>query len=343
MDRAWDTEQGNARRDKRWIRVLFFFLENKSLVLLLILIVTAQFITDGLFFTVDNLSSVLRQISVFTIMALGFTLLFAVQSLDLSIGTMLSLISCLYAWCSLHMPLSVAMLVALVAGLCFGFFNGAFSEMFSLPPFLVTLATAQIFRGVANLLAKGKSINGLRGDIRFLAQANIFRVIPLTVLLIAVMAALLAVMLHSTRMGRHLIAVGGNPQAALSCGISVRRTKIYAYMLSGFCVAIGALVLTGRVSMATPSAGERMEVDVIAAVAVGGTPMSGGKARLGGTLLGCLVVGILINLLNLSSISPFWQGICKGGTILLAILIDSHIERYTRATSQFSLYWGESQ
>lgn len=308
------------------IKTVISLVNNKAFFILILLILISQIATNGLFFTYDNLSSVFRQTAVSAILGVGFTALLASRGLDLSVGSMLSLIGCLYATMTLHIPLPLAILCAMAIGGVLGFCNGAISEFFSLPPFIVTLATAQIFKGHAYLLARGKSVSGLDSSVRYLGQGLIFDVIPISAIIVLILTVVMAVIVHRTRLGRYLIATGGNPEAATASGINVGKTRIYAYILTGICVALGAVVLTGRVSMAAPGAGEGMEMDVIAAVVIGGTPMSGGKARLGGTIFGCLIIGVMSNLLNLLGVSSFWQWVAKGYIILIAMLMDSQME-----------------
>ncbi len=317
------------QREKRGIKSngLMFVLNNKAMLILLILIVIAGVATKGLFLSYGNLSSVSRQIAVSVLIGLGFTVVLASAGVDLSVGHMLSLLGVIYAIFTLHVPMPIAIIGVVAVGMLCGLLNGSISEYLHLPPFIVTLATAQIFKGFAYLLTNGKSINGLSASVKYLGQGLVGGVIPISIVIALAVCLVLCVVMYRTKYGRHVIATGGNAEAALVSGISTQKIKVSAYVVMGICAALGAIVLTGRVSMAAPGAGDGMEMDAIAAVVIGGTPMSGGKVKVGGTVFGCLVIGVMNNLLNLLNVSSFWQWVAKGCIIIFAILIDVQSEK----------------
>jgi ribose/xylose/arabinose/galactoside ABC-type transport system permease subunit len=309
-------------------RIVGLILNNKALFILLILIVVAAFTSRGLFLTYNNFSSVSRQIAVTILLGLGFTTVLAAGGVDLSAGHMLSFVGVVYAILTLHLPFPVAILFALALGVLCGMFNGFVIQKFSLPPFILTLATAQIYKSFAYILSNGKSIGGMSDAVKFIGQGLIFGVIPISILIALVAGVIVAIILYRTKYGRHIIATGGNHKAANVVGINTNLVKISSYVVMGLFAALGAIVLTGRVSIATPGAGDGMEMDAIAAVVIGGTSMSGGKAHVGGTIFGCLVIGVIGNLLNLVNVSSFWQWFAKGLIIVLAIVMDSQAEKY---------------
>lgn len=308
--------------------ITMFVINNKALVIVAVLIAVAQISTKGMFGNYSNISSVMRQIAVSGIVGAGFTAVMAGGGIDLSVGNMVSLMGVIYALLTLRLPLSAALLLTVVCGVLCGSFNGVISEKLKLPAFIVTLATAQIFKGGAYLLTDGKVVSGLSDGVRFFGQGLLFGIIPVSMVLMLLIAGLMAMLLYKMKLGRHIIAAGGNVEAAEVSGINVSRTKIMIYVLSGICAAMGAIVLTGRVAIAACAAGEGMEMDIVAAVVIGGTPMSGGKAKVGGTIFGCLVMGIISNLLNLLGISSFWQWVAKGIIIILAIFLDAQTEGF---------------
>ena len=313
-----------ATKDK----ITLFIVNNKALFILCVLIIIAHISTGGMFASYSNISSVMRQIAVSGIVGAGFTAVMAGGGIDLSVGSMVSLVGMIYAYFSLQLPLPLAVIISLIFGILFGWINGAVSERLRLPAFIVTLATAQVFKGAAYLLTDGRVISGLSNQVKFFGQGLLFNSIPVSMLLMFAVAILMALLLYKMKLGRHIIAVGGNAEAAEVSGINVKRTRTVIYVLSGLCAAIGAIVLTGRVGMAACAAGEGMEMDIVAAVVIGGTPMSGGKAKVGGTIFGCLVMGIISNLLNLLGISSFWQWVAKGVIIILAIFLDVQTEGF---------------
>lgn len=302
-------------------------LNNKALLILIVLVIVAIVMTDGLFFSYKNLSSVARQIAVSAMLGLGFTVLLASGSIDLSVGNMLSFLGVVYAIFTLHMPLPIAIVGALIVGAFCGLANGSISIGLGLPPFIVTLAMSQAYKGFAYLLTNGKSITGMSAAVKYIGQGLLFGFLPISIVIALCSCGILAVLMYSTKFGRYTIATGGNEEAAKVCGINTRFIRIAGFVVLGICAAIGGIILTGRVSIAAPGAGDGMEMDAIAAVVIGGTAMNGGKAKVGGTIFGCLVMGVMSNLLNLLNISSFWQWVAKCVIIILAILLDSWTEK----------------
>lgn len=311
-------------------RVMGFVLNNKALMILVVLMVVAQIASHGLFLTYANLSSVSRQVAVSMLLGFGFTVVLASGGLDLSVGNMLSCIGVLYAFYTKAMPLPLALAAALLSGAVLGAFNGVIAVKLRLTPFIVTLATAQIFKSIAYLLTDGKSVTGMSEAVRYIGQGLIFDAIPLSILIAVIMCLIMCVVMYRTGYGRHIIATGGNEEASRVSGIDVDKIKVSAYVVMGLFAAMGGIVLTGRVSMAAPGAGEGMEMDAVAAVVIGGTPLSGGRGKMGGTIFGCLVMGVMNNLLNLIGVSSFWQWFAKGCIIIIAIFLDAQTENFLK-------------
>lgn len=311
-------------------KLAVFALNNKALLILIVLMVIANVITSGLFFSYANLSSVSRQVAVSMLLGFGFTVVLASGGLDLSVGNMLSCVGVLYALYSLEVPIALAVILAMASGCALGLVNGVISIKLKLAPFIVTLATAQIFKSIAYLLTNGKAVTGMSNAVKYIGQGLVAGTVPLSIVIAVVMCIILAVIMYRTAYGRHVIATGGNQEAARVSGINTQWIQISAYVVMGFFVAMASVVLTGRVAMAAPGAGEGMEMDTIAAVVIGGTPLSGGKAKVGGTIFGCLVMGVMNNLLNLAGVSSFWQWFAKGCIIIIAIILDAQTENFLK-------------
>lgn len=307
-------------------RLLVTLINNKSLFLLVILCVAAHFATGGLFFKGSNISSVIRQTSVSCLMALGFTCVLSCGNLDLSVGHMLSLLSMVYVIVAQTMPLPVAIIATLATGALCGALNGFLAIKIGLIPFVLTLATAQIFRGIAYLLCNGISIAVTDKAMKFIGQGILFGFIPMTAVIVCVLTVVIAVMIYRTQFGRHILATGGNAEAARVSGINVVNVKWMTFIIMGLCNAVAAIVISGRIGIAMPSVGDGMEMDAIAAVIIGGTAMSGGKANVPGAIFGALILGIISNLMNLAGVSSFWQWVTKGLIIIIAIYIDKKTE-----------------
>lgn len=305
-----------------------FVLNNKAMILTILLLVISFILTEGMAATGHNVAGVMRQISVLAIISIGFTIILAGGMMDLSVGNVVSLCGILYGITSKVLPLGLALLLTVLAGVLCEFLNGVLIRAFRLPFFVLTLATGQVFKGIAYIITDGKSIGGLREGVKFLGQGQILGFLPMPFFIMILVVLLMAVVLGRTTYGRHVLAAGGNAQAAEVSGIRVGFINITTLMIGGVCFGLGAAILTGRVASAIPTAGDNYLMDSIAAVVIGGTPMHGGKAKVIGTLFGVALIGIINNMLNLLNISSYWQWVCKGIIIIVAIVLDSMTDRF---------------
>jgi ribose transport system permease protein len=322
-------------RGTKMDKLVKFFLDNKALVILIVLGVVAEVISRGIFLAPDNLEGLVRQVAVACILGVGFSVVIAALGIDLSVGYMVSLLGVTYAIMSLMMPFGLAIILTLLLGFLLGFSNGFIIQQFKLNPFVVTLATAQIFRGAASLLTHGAGIVGLSNNVKFVGQEMVFGIIPFSFIVVLAVTIIIAVVVYRTKYGRHLMAVGGNIEAARVSGINVKAIQIAAYVAVGICCAVSAIVLTGRVAVALPAAAAGIEMDIVAAVVIGGTPMSGGKINIVGTIIGCFIMGIINNSLNLVGVDAFWQWVAKGVIIILAIYLDSKTQSFFTRREKF--------
>jgi ribose transport system permease protein len=227
----------------------------------------------------------------------------------------------------LEFNVSGAVTVGLLVGLLLGFFNGLMITWLRIPPFVATLAMLSIARGLTRLWTGGFPITGLGEAFGFLGTGFLMG-IPMPVWISGGLVGVFLVISRKTRFGRHVYAVGGNERAALLSGLRVNRIKLAVYSLSGLLAAVAGLLATARIDSATPGAGFGYELDCIAAVVIGGTSLSGGRGSILGTALGCLIIGVLNNGLNLLNVSPFWQQVVRGLVILVAVAVDRiHVRR----------------
>lgn len=307
--------------------ILVFFLKNRSLLLVVIFSVLLS-VSTSTFLTPNNLMSLARQISANCIIGVGYTLLLASASVDLSAGYMMCMIGIISGLLSQieGMPFVAILLICVTVGAACGAWNAFIANKFKLPPFLVTLAMQQIFRGALMLLSNGSPIGNLNPGIIFMGQGYIGP-IPFPVILMVVFILIGAVIFSKTQFGRNVIAVGGNPEAARVSGIDVSKTRIAVSVVLGVTIAITSLVSCGRVASAQTTLGGDTVMDIIAAVVIGGTPMGGGSGTVTGTLFGCLVIGLISNGLNLLRVSSFWQMVAKGVIILVAVILDVYSEK----------------
>ncbi|MEJ9281623.1 MULTISPECIES: ribose ABC transporter permease [Ureibacillus] len=290
----------------------------------LILLIIVVSILNPSFLTISNIFNVLRQVSISAIIAFGMTFVILTGGIDLSVGSTLALTGAVAA--SLLAggfdPI-LSMGIALILGLILGGINGVIITKGKVAPFIATLATMTVYRGLTLVYTNGKPISGLGDHASFqLFGKGYFLGIPIPVITTLITFGILYFILHKTTFGRRVYAVGGNEEAAKLSGINADRVKIAVYAISGFLAALSALILTSRLNSAQPTAGQSYELDAIAAVVLGGTSLNGGKGWIFGTLIGALIIGVLNNGMNLIGVSSFWQQVVKGIVILLAVLLD---------------------
>jgi ribose transport system permease protein len=276
------------------------------------------------FLTVGNLLDVTRQVSINAVISFGMTLVILLGGIDLSVGSILAVSSLVVA---LLMrggeSAALATAVGILCGALMGAANGLLVTKGRVAPFIATLGTMTLLRGLALVLCQGSPISGFpSGFFAALGGGYLARMIPLPVVWMLVLFAILWFVLDRTVFGRHVYATGGNAEAASLSGVNVDRVQILVYTLSGFTAAVAGIILTSRLDSAQPTAGEGYELDAITAVVLGGTSLAGGRGWIFGTLLGALLIGVLNNGLNLVGVSAFYQQVIKGSVILLAVLLD---------------------
>lgn len=279
-------------------------------------------IIEPRFLTVSNITNVLNQTTINALIALGMTFVILTAGIDLSVGSILAFTGAIAATLiAADVSLGVTLFVAIAAGGLFGFINGVFIAKLHIQAFIATLAMMIILRGATYVFTGGIPISGMTDPFLWIGNAKV-SFVPVPVLITIVIAAGAFYLLHKTRFGRYIYAVGGNEETARLSGINTSRVKILAYVISGVMSATAAIIVTSRIDSASPNAGTSFELDAIAAVVIGGTSLNGGHGRIVGTILGVLIIGVLNNALNLMGVPPFYQLIVKGSVILLAVVLD---------------------
>jgi ribose transport system permease protein len=288
--------------------------------LALIIVILSVMSSD--FLTVGNIFNVLRQISINALIAFGMTFVILTGGIDLSVGSILALSSALAAGLMAGgMDTWLAVLIGLMAGVVMGMINGVLITKGNVAPFIATLATMTVFRGLTLVYTQGRPITGFQDNFAFLG-GGYFLQIPMPIIWMVVTFAVLYIILKHTTFGRRVYALGSNEEATWLSGIHTSRVKIMVYSISGLLAAISGIILTSRLNSAQPTAGGAFELDAIAAVVLGGTSLSGGKGWIVGTLIGAVIIGVLDNGLNLLNVSSFYQQVVKGVVILIAVLLD---------------------
>jgi len=267
--------------------------------------------------------NILLHVSVIGIVAVGMTFVIVSAGIDLSVGSILALSSVIAASAlKLGVPGIIGIAIGLGIGAICGVFNGIIIAKGKIPPFIVTLGMMGIARGLALIIAEGRSIYGFPASFLVLGQARLGGQWPLPALVFLVVVILGHFVLFHTRLGQYALVIGDNEAAARVTGIHINRVKIALYGISGTLAALGGLVFASRLNAAEPTAGLGYELDAIAAVIIGGTSLFGGQGSVLGTLVGVLLVGVLRNGLNLMAVSPYYQQVAIGLVVIGAVLLD---------------------
>ena len=288
---------------------------------LAIMVVVFASLSD-VFLTERNLVNILQQSSINACIAIGMTLVIISGGIDLSVGPAAALAAVLSA--SLLVagyPVPVVLLSALVVGLLCGFVNGSLIAYAGLQPFIVTLGTLSLFRALALIYTGGNPILSLPNEFRRIFSSAILG-LPVPVIVVGVLAVAATVLLKKTPLGEYILAVGGNEEAARVSGVPIERTKVVTYMISGGLASLAAVILIARLGAAEPTLGNLWELEAIAAAAIGGASLMGGKGSIFGTVLGAIVLGAMRNGLTLLNVQAFYQLLATGIIIILAMLID---------------------
>ena len=289
-------------------------------VVIIALIIIGVIIRPGIFLTSDNLLNVLTQASITGIIAIGMTFVIATGGIDLSVGSVLAaasiaggLLTQYGSWMFMFGALGMALLL--------GAINGLAITWGKVVPFIATLAMLTIARGLALWMSEKTPISLIELNILQWFGSGRLLGVPVPALVFVIVAIVGWVLLNRTTFGRHTLAVGGNRSAARIAGIRPNRIVFAVYVLTGLCVGISAILLSGRLASASPVVGNLVELDAIAAVVIGGTALTGGKASVTGTFFGVITFGLIFNLLNLLNMPTEIQGIVKGALILIAVAL----------------------
>ncbi|WP_454843172.1 ABC transporter permease [Rahnella aceris] len=316
------TTQGNVQ-PKVMPSALFKFnvRDAGTLIGLVIIVITFSFLSP-VFFTVPNLLNILQQSSINGIIALGMTLVIISGGIDLSVGPTAALSAVLGATLMVSgVPVPLAIMATLGVGALCGVFSGMLVAYAGLQPFIVTLGGLSLFRALALIFTNGNPIFGIPMEFRTVINSTIFGV-PAPIVIVIAIAAMLWTVMNKTPLGEYILAVGGNEEAARVAGVPVKRTKVTVFVISGVLASLASLILIGRLGAAEPTMGNLWELDAIAAAAIGGASLMGGKGSVIGTLIGAVILGSLRNGLTLLNIQAFYQLLATGLIIIIAMLID---------------------
>ncbi|MFE4243422.1 ABC transporter permease [Peribacillus butanolivorans] len=277
------------------------------------------------FLSVQNLLNLLQQSSFVGIVSIGMTFVILVAGIDLSVGAVLALTGMLVSiLLGTGMNPILAIVITLIAGAFLGFVNGFVSTKFKVPAFIATLAMMVSARGLALLSTNGEPIYDLPEGFTALG-GNVFGKIPFTAIVWIALSIVALVVLKYTTFGRKIYAVGGNEESSRLSGIPVEKYVTWCFVIAGLLAAVAGILMSAWLTVGQPTAGTGLELDVIAAVVIGGTSLMGGKGSIGGTFIGVLIMSMIVNIFNLLGLSSYYQSIFMGLIIVLALIMNQYI------------------
>lgn len=296
--------------------------ELNVLTALLVVVALISFSTPY-FMTTDNLMGVFRSFSLIAIMSIGMVMVIITGGIDLSVGSVMGLSSLVTAL-GFQSGLSaiVCVLGGLLTGLMFGLFNGVLITVIRLPPFIATLGSLSIGRGLMYIITHGVPLTPDTPDAFAEIGQGYVGLVPVPVVIMLAMALVFSTLMRKTRFGRHVYATGGNEQAARLSGVKTARVKLLVYMLSGLIAALAGVISFSRYLSAEPASGFGAELDVIAAAAIGGASLAGGVGSVEGAIIGAALAGIIANGVVLMNINTYAQQAITGTVILIAVSLD---------------------
>jgi len=292
-----------------------------GIIVVLVVLVVILGITVPVFLSPRNIRNILQQVSTLGIVSMGMTVLMISGGIDLSVGSSISVTAVvLGVMLKAGAPVAAAVPTGLALGSAIGLVNGLLAAYTKAHPFILTLGTMHLFQGVAIIITGGYPITDLGDKFEFIGGGTLGG-IPVIVILFFAVLAVCFFLLRYTRLGRLTYAIGGNEYTTYLAGIKVKLQKIIFYVICGFLAGLAAIALSSRISSAIPTMGAGFELNSIAAVVIGGTPLMGGRGSVWGTLTGVLLLGIISNGLNLLHVEGSWQYVVTGAIIIIAVIM----------------------
>ncbi len=292
-----------------------------TLSILILIMICLSIASPKYFMTLDNIKQIGLQSTVYILLAFGEFFAILLAGIDLSVGSVAALVGTFIAMMlKASVPVPAAILIGLVIALVLGVINGLLINALDLHPFVVTLGTNTVFRGLTLLISNGSPIFGLPKSFKDIS--GYVAGFPIPFLFALVMAVILIWFTNRTVLARNLYALGGNKQSAWYSGINTKRFTLYAHMLASFLAGIAGVIMTSRVGAAEPTAGDGYETYAIAACIIGGTSFFGGKGKIFGVLLGGLTIGTITNGLNILNVSSYWQKVVMGALIIASVALE---------------------
>jgi erythritol transport system permease protein len=319
--------------------IKLILMKGRTFIALIVLLIVFS-ISAPNFFTITSFILVAKHVALYAILGIGMTAVIVSGGIDLSVGSIVGLCGIIAGGLIIkgltlkvfgvviYFSVPVVMLIVVLIGMLVGALNGFLTSYVSIPPFITTLGTMYIARGLGMIYSKGETYANLVGKemlgntgFPLLGSMRIVG-LPLAVWIMLIIALIVMFIFKKQPLGWHIFAVGGNEKASELSGVKTKRVKLFVYILSGFCAAITGLIITAQLSSAHPNTGQTWEMNAIAASVLGGTSMSGGIGTIGGTIIGAFVIGVLNDGMVMMGVSEFWQMVIKGLVIIVAVIVD---------------------
>ena len=308
-------------KNKKKIQMRDFYEKYGIMIVFVLELVLCAFLSDR-FVSTGNILNILRQIALTGILAIGMTFVCITGGIDLSVGAIIAMVTVFTAAMVEDTGnIFLAILVGIAAGLAIGIINGVGIAYGKMPPFVMTLGTTSVARGIAYLFTNGMPISIKNRAFTALGNGMLFGKIPLAAIYFVVLLIIGWLLLSKTVFGRHVYSVGSNREATRLCGINVKRTLFAVYAMSGLLSGVAGVLYASQMGIGTPIAGEGYELTAISAVFVGGTSVSGGSGTMWGTFFGAAIIGVLNNIMNLTGVNTYLQMLLSGVIIIVAFLI----------------------
>jgi D-allose transport system permease protein len=301
-----------------------FWDKYSTLSIMVLIIIVFGTLRPYSFLKFDNLLKITEQSSITILLACGEFFAILLAGIDLSVGSVMALSGVVMSKLMIEgfHPIIAVLFGGFLLGMLLGAFNGFLINITQLPPFIITLGSQLIFRGLTMIISKARAVAGLPANFSSFVAGRSIYIIPNPFIIAVIVAAILTFLSLKTKAGRNLYAIGGNSQAAWFAGITIKLHTMLAFILSGICAALAGMVNIARLSAAEPNAGTGFETYAIAAVIIGGTSFFGGQGIIPKVVVGGIIIGIINNGLNMMGLSSFYQQIAMGSMIILAVTLD---------------------
>lgn len=310
----------------RFLKILM--IKEMGVLLALLAICTFTAILNPKFLSSFNFLIIIRQIAIFGIIAIGETFVIITGGIDLSPGSIVALSGIIVAWLIVNgFGIILSLIIVLLVAIAIGIYHGFFVSKLHVPPFVITLGTFAIARGLAAVITKGWPIINLPRNFNYIWEGFLFKIIPVPVVILLTVVIMSIFILNYTVLGRHIFAVGGNIEAARVSGINVDRVRIIVYAISSLFACIVGIMITARLSQGNPNTGQTYEMYAIASSVIGGTSLFGGEATLYGVLIGAAILSVIWNALVLLNVSAYWHQVALGIVLISAVVTDILRER----------------